>query len=390
MKLRFSAKGLAVLLGGAAWLGASEDAARAALQEALSQGSAKVEAGDIPGAIAHYDAALEKLAAKPDILNARAEARFAGGDFAGADADFKRAILLTGNWPAPYLGRARTLLMQNNFAGAKAQLRTALTLKKDDVYGLYLLSVILIEERDYEQAIELLSGVTERGGENTGAFIWLALANAEVLSGDETGALIAFAKYQKQTPEIDVDGYRVRALLRYASADYDSCLLDVARVEQAGQNLADFRAAVSFARRDFATIATGLEAAAKQPGAAVADRLGAQVLRVAAGGGAGAPKPAALPPVSAVENTLWKPLYDYLAAKPAERGGLVAALVPRAAEGAKLEPEEVARFHLLAGIALESDGRAGDARRQYDLAWAQGGPPEGAAWLARQLKRGMR
>jgi tetratricopeptide (TPR) repeat protein len=373
-----------------ATLAAAAGPGRKAVEDALELGRAKIQAGDFAGAIADYDAALATEKSSATLYYARGDARLSGGDAAGAEADFKRAIQLTGEWAPPYVGRAKALMLQKKWRAAQAQLRTALSVQPGDLDARYLQGLIATEEGRYAEAAGVLAKLAEDTADAAPAFLWLALANAEVMAGNETAAQIAFARHQKLEPRLGVDAYLVRAYIRYASADYDSCLLDVARVEEAGRSMLFFRDAINFARRDFAELASSFEGVIKQQSGGVpGDILYAHVLRRAAGGGAGAPKPMDLPAAETFAGTHWQPLYAYLTAAPAARKELAGKLAPLVIEGARMNAEDVANFHLLAGIAMENDRDFDEARRQYDLAWAQGGKPEESAWMARQLKLGL-
>src|SRR3954447_10826520 len=119
----------------------------------LARGAARRDAGDLDGAIADLDRAIELEPRLVAALNDRGVARFARGDLAGAVADFDRVLALEPRHAEAYLNRGVARHVRGDIAAAIADLHRALELRPGWAEAYYNRGVARLADGDPAGAI---------------------------------------------------------------------------------------------------------------------------------------------------------------------------------------------------------------------------------------------
>jgi tetratricopeptide (TPR) repeat protein len=87
-------------------------------EEFYARGVVRLEQGDLEGAMADFNKAIELLPKYSAAISARVSVKSVQGDLEGALADYGRAIELTPDIAIPYYSRGFILLEQEDFDAA--------------------------------------------------------------------------------------------------------------------------------------------------------------------------------------------------------------------------------------------------------------------------------
>lgn len=180
-------------------------------------GNAKIAKGDMRGAIADYNTAVQL---KPNLANAyvysnRGAAKGATGDLDGAIADSTRAIEINPRLASAYHVRGTARQAKGETEGAIGDFATGLVYVSSDEHEKTMFSVSLaLNYHDYHD-----SGL------------------AKAVKGDMEGAITAFTNAIQMNPDY-ADAYYDRSNARRAKGDVDGAAADRAKAIQLKPDLA--------------------------------------------------------------------------------------------------------------------------------------------------------
>jgi len=166
----------------------------------LLQGQIAQSKGDLPGALAAYDKAIEIRPNDASARNTRAKAREAKGDHDGAIADYAQALTLQPRAAAFYAGRGRARTAKGDFDGAIADLDKSLELSPRE-------SSFAVYRGDARRAMGDLKGALEDyehaiawNGRYAPAYVQRGLV--KLLQGDEADAKTDFDQALELDPKL--------------------------------------------------------------------------------------------------------------------------------------------------------------------------------------------
>lgn len=116
--------------------------------------------GDFAGAEKQLDKALAREKNQPELLVLKAELRQQQKDFTGARKQLDEIIQRRPDYLRAYVARAVVKLNQQNTAGARADIDYVLTKDSRNAMAHYLNAYMLVRDRKYREASQLLIGQT--------------------------------------------------------------------------------------------------------------------------------------------------------------------------------------------------------------------------------------
>ncbi len=140
------------------------------------RGRAKLELGDLTGAIADFDAGLEHNRASALAHNERGRARHKKGDNKKAVADYDAALALNPQYGAAYRNRGTARIHQGRMAEALADFDAAVTSVNYDPASRILRGIARYLKGDHAAAIPDLSAALTQAYPYPEAVLWLYLA----------------------------------------------------------------------------------------------------------------------------------------------------------------------------------------------------------------------
>jgi tetratricopeptide (TPR) repeat protein len=191
-----------------------------------NRGDAKIRKGDLDGAIADYNKAIEL---KPDLAVAyynRGTAKRAKGDLDGAIADYNKGIELKPDLAVAYYIRGAAKEIKGDIDGAIADCNKAIQLKPDFAKAYFNRGLAKQAKgdldgaiKDYNEAIQLKPDLAEAYGDR-GA--------AKGAKGDLDGAIADCNKAIQLKPDF-AEAYFNRGLAKKAKGDIDGANSDHAK-----------------------------------------------------------------------------------------------------------------------------------------------------------------
>jgi tetratricopeptide (TPR) repeat protein len=127
-----------------------------------NRGLARYDQKDLPGAIADYDRAIELNPDDATAYTNRGNARRQQGDLPGAIADYDRAIELKPEYATAYTNRGLARRLKGDASGAVSDAETVRKLEPDNVSRLVNLVGAYMEAGQTEQGAELARDVLSR------------------------------------------------------------------------------------------------------------------------------------------------------------------------------------------------------------------------------------
>ncbi|NKB60530.1 MAG: tetratricopeptide repeat protein [Alphaproteobacteria bacterium] len=140
------------------------------------RGRAKLELGDLTGAVADFDAALEQNPASALAHNERGRARHKAGDNQAAIADYNTALRLSPHYGAAYRNRGTAKIFLGQLEAAIADLDAASAAVNYDPASRILRGIARYFRGDFESAIPDLGAAISKAYPYPQAVLWIYLA----------------------------------------------------------------------------------------------------------------------------------------------------------------------------------------------------------------------
>lgn len=149
-------------------------------------GKAKHQKGDLAGAIADYNKAIETLPNNAIAYGNRGNLKRDKGDVEGALADYAKALELKPDHGMAYYNRGKLKQTKGDLVGAMADFNKAIELQPDFAFGYYARASLKQANRDYDGAIADFSKTISL--KPTYADAYTARGNLKQYKGDKAGA----------------------------------------------------------------------------------------------------------------------------------------------------------------------------------------------------------
>jgi tetratricopeptide (TPR) repeat protein len=201
-----------------AGLGPAADEGTASAYAALDAkhaGAASYVTGDLPGALARYEAAVAETPDDPDAQNNLGQILVRLGRAVDALPHFDAAVDIDDSRWSYRFNRARTYGLLNLWEQAVAEYRAAANLFPDDHATAYNLGLALMRVRNYPEAAGTLEHAVAMAPEETSFLITLGTAYVGAKQPDR--ARKAFEQFLDKAPA-DPEAPRVRSLLESMAA----------------------------------------------------------------------------------------------------------------------------------------------------------------------------
>jgi tetratricopeptide (TPR) repeat protein len=206
----------------------------------VNRGIEKAKNGDLDGAIADFNRAIE-LDPKDDApyFN-RAQAKKLKNDNAGAIADYTKAIELGSTNPAAYNNRGNARVENNDPDGAIADYTHAIKLKPDYARAYYNRAMVKKDkgdaagaEADFKRAAKLDPELREKKNTSaaTTAEDFFNTAGAKKAAGDLNGAIADYNRAIELDPKF-AEAYNNRGLVKEAKGDLNGAIADFSHAIQ--------------------------------------------------------------------------------------------------------------------------------------------------------------
>ncbi len=140
------------------------------------RGRARLELGDLGGAVADFDTALEHNPVSALAYNERGRARHRAGDNTRAVADYDAALVLNPRYGAAYRNRGTARIHEGRLRGALADLDAAVDSVNYDPASRILRGIARYLSGDYDAAIPDLSAALIQAYPYPQAVLWIYLA----------------------------------------------------------------------------------------------------------------------------------------------------------------------------------------------------------------------
>jgi tetratricopeptide (TPR) repeat protein len=199
------------------------------------RGSVKKALKDFDGALADYDRALELQPKNAGTYNNRGLVKFSKGDFEGAIEDYTHAIDLVPKFFAAYLNRGNAKLGKNDLRGAILDYDKTLEVKPGDSSALITRGFVKSLMNDPDGAVADLDAGIQAGEAKASDYIVRACVNQELGKYDE--ALRDYRKFcemvptRQEYPSLHIWLIRTRLGERFAADAELADLLDKGRGE---------------------------------------------------------------------------------------------------------------------------------------------------------------
>ncbi|MBI4616403.1 MAG: tetratricopeptide repeat protein [Planctomycetes bacterium] len=215
------------------------------------RGNARLDQGDLAGAIEDYTRAIEIEPGLAPAWSNRGNARIEQDDLAGAFEDYTRAIEIDPRYAIAWANRGNVRLDRRDLAGAIEDYTRALEF--DPGYGLAWANRgnARLESGDAAGAIEDSTRAIELEPNLANAYINRGVARLSV--GDKAGAFDDFTRAIERDPD-HPGAYCNRGTLRQANWDLPGAMLDFTRAIELDPNFARAyggRAGVRLVQKDF-------------------------------------------------------------------------------------------------------------------------------------------
>jgi tetratricopeptide (TPR) repeat protein len=195
-------------------------------EELTNLGAAKRANGDLDGAMADHNRAIEMKPGLAPAYNNRALVKQAKGDFDGALADLTRAIELDPNLAPAHLNRGDLKRIRGDLAGAVIDLTRAIELKPDTAIAYNNRGVVQQALRQFDEAIADYTKAMELAPTNV-TFL-KNRATARRAKGDTAGADADLLKIAELQPESADSRFRL-ARAKWQNGDFAGALADFDR-----------------------------------------------------------------------------------------------------------------------------------------------------------------
>jgi len=175
----------------------------------INMGVFAADRGDMEGASAEFDRAIDLEPRNPEALYNRGRLRLERGDIAGAEADLQTSVAIDPTVPRARISLAVALTRRGSLRAAEEELRAALAIDPGDPRGLTNLAEVLRAGGRAAEALALYRQalVSDPAYAHAAARLGVALEEA----GDRAGALAAYRDYLARGPSSDTDAAAVRA-----------------------------------------------------------------------------------------------------------------------------------------------------------------------------------
>lgn len=188
-----------------------------------ARGLKRHSAGDLDGALADYDKALELDPANHQACYRRALARQAKGDLSGALSDYNAVLGADPSNADAYRNRAYVKQTQGDTDGALADYHESVVLNPKSPVAYYNVGLIKVKQGDLDGAITAYNYALELDPKM--AIAYYNRGNAKNAEGDLDGAIADYTQAIGQDPKIAL-AYCNRGFARQTKGDTDGALAD--------------------------------------------------------------------------------------------------------------------------------------------------------------------
>jgi tetratricopeptide (TPR) repeat protein len=218
-----------------ALLRAQAAAEKLTANDLVERGLAKNDKGDLDGAIADYNHALEL---DPKFIRAfgnRGEARRTKGDMDGAITDYSRVIELDPNNALAYTARGDAKRGKGDFEGAIADYSRAIELEPKSDFAYIGRGMAKTLKGDFDGAINDFSRAMEINPEDMLIFSAVR-GEAKRYKGDLDGAMVDVNRMFALNPKFSV-AFFLRARIKQDKGDLDAAIADFSRAIELDPNV---------------------------------------------------------------------------------------------------------------------------------------------------------
>jgi tetratricopeptide (TPR) repeat protein len=191
-----------------------------------NRGNAKKAKGDLDGAIADYNRAIELNPKDEDAYNNRGNAKDDKGDHDGAIVDFNRAIELKPKDEDAYYNRGNAKKAKGDYDGAITDYDRAIELNPKDPDAYNNRGVAKKAKGDLEGAMADYDRAIELDPKHEHAYV--GRGNAKQAKGDYDGAMADFNRAIELDPK-DAIAYNNRGNAKDDKGDHDGAMADYNR-----------------------------------------------------------------------------------------------------------------------------------------------------------------
>ena len=209
-------------------------------RDLVNRGIEKAKNGDLDGAIADFNRAIELDPKNDAPYFNRAQAKKLKNDKAGAIADYTKAIELGSTNPAAYNNRGNARVENNDPDGAIADYTHAIELKPDYARAYYNRAMVKKDkgdaagaEADFKRAAKLDPELREKKNTSaaTTAEDFFNTAAAKKAAGDLNGAIADYNRAIELDPKF-AEAYNNRGLVKEAKGDLNGAIADFSHAIQ--------------------------------------------------------------------------------------------------------------------------------------------------------------
>jgi len=151
------------------------------------RGRARMELGDLTGAVADFDTALTHNPASALACNERGRARHKAGDNGSAIADYDAALALNPHYGGAYRNRGIARIHRGRLADALADFDAAAASVSYDPASLILRGIARYLDGDFDAAVPDLSAAMSHAYPYPEAVLWIYLAERRAGRNGKTG-----------------------------------------------------------------------------------------------------------------------------------------------------------------------------------------------------------
>ena len=194
-----------------------------------NRGLAKVDSGDLQGAIADYGKAIELNPQLVEAYNNRGNAKSDSGDLRGAIADYDKAIELNPQLAEAYYNRGAAKVALDDQQGAIADYDKAIELNPQFAAAYYNRGIVRVNSGDYQGAIADYDKAIEHNPMYVAAFTNRGIAKGK--SGDYQAAIADFNKAIELSP-MCTEAYNNRGIAKRTLGDEAGAQNDFAKANE--------------------------------------------------------------------------------------------------------------------------------------------------------------
>jgi putative PEP-CTERM system TPR-repeat lipoprotein len=214
----------------------AEKTAPNAVEPLLASARLLASRGDVDGALAKVDSAINAQPKSAEALLAKAEILRTKGDAAAALVVLNQMLTDQPGNPRALLDRAGLLIATRQPDQAKADLDAVLKATPGNVQAIYLQAVLQVQARDYKGADATLAKIDAYIGRIPRGYFLQSVVKEQL--GESAQAEEAIRRYIARVPN-DLAGYKVLARLQFAKRRPDLAVETLAKVAQSGQGDAE-------------------------------------------------------------------------------------------------------------------------------------------------------